>query len=493
MPPALSSPLFATDFEVNTQPIGPDSAPKPLRVGLLGLGTVGAGTFAVLARNQALIAARAGRPIHITLVAVRNTGRAARIVGQGMVLSSVPSIAQPRVSATQARSGQAVMLVNDPFAVVNHPDIDVVVEAIGGSTLAKALVLQAIAQGKHVVTANKALLAEHGAEVFAAALSKGVIVAYEGAVAVSIPIIKALREGLSANRVEWLAGIVNGTSNHVLSAMGQDGVGFEAALRQAQALGYAEADPAFDVEGTDAAHKLALLASNAFGVHVPFDAIHVEGITQLDASDMDCAARLGMVVKLLAIAREAEQSLELRVHPVLLPADHLLAQVNGSMNAVMVKGDASGVTMYYGAGAGGEQTGSAVIADLVDVARASDLSAHQRVPYLGFAHEAMRSLPVQGIKQVQSCHCLRMTFKTASREQQSEQVSALKNLLTQHGLVVERCEVFALAESGGSAAVLLTQAAPEGQLHKALAAWAQQTEQSQATAPVRVLRVGFGY
>jgi homoserine dehydrogenase len=480
MSTALSKPLFATNF-----------AQKPLRVGLLGLGTVGSGTFAVLERNQALIAARAGRPIRITMVAVRNTARAARLVSQGMVLGAAPSCAQPRLSATQARAGQSVMLVNNPFAVVNHPDIDVVVEAIGGTTVAKTLVLQAIAQGKHVVTANKALLAEHGDEVFAAARAQGVIVAYEGAVAVSIPIIKALREGLSANRIEWVAGIVNGTSNFILTAMRDQGQSFEAALAKAQALGYAEANPALDVEGTDAAHKLALLASNAFGVHVPFKSIHVEGITALKPLDMACALALGYVIKLLAIAKQTDDAIELRVHPVLLPENHLLAQVNASMNAVMVKGDASGVTMYCGAGAGAEQTGSAVIADLVDVARAQNLHAHQRVPYLGFEPQAMRELAVRQISEVPSGDYLRVEFSAASPAQQASDLTRLVDVLTQHGLVIERREVFDLSESSPCAgtAVLLTEPAPEACVRKAVAAWEQLAG---GPGQVHVLRVGFG-
>ena len=490
MPTALSASLFATDFKANALQAAPALVPKPHRVGLLGLGTVGSGTFSVLERNQALIAARAGRSIQITMVAVRDTARAARIVGQGMVLSTVPNRVQPRVSATQARTGQSVLLVNDPFAVVNHPDIDVVVEAIGGTTLAKALVLQAIAQGKHVVSANKALLAEHGDEVFAAARARGVIVAYEGAVAVSIPIIKALREGLSANRIEWVAGIVNGTSNFILSAMRDEGQGFDAALASAQAQGFAEADPAFDVEGIDAAHKLALLASNAFGVKVPFDQIYIEGITALTPQDMACAKALGYVIKLLAIAKQADGGVELRVHPVLLPQAHMLAQVNTSMNAVMVKGDASGVTMYYGAGAGSEQTGSAVIADLVDVARAQNLPPHQRVPALGFEPRAMRSAPGKPMVNVQSRHCLRIRLPLTSAAQPAQLLTRLTDTLTRHGVAIEHSEVFDLTDTPDRhpIAVLLTQAAPDGLLRKALADWDHCTH---AAYPVRVLRVGF--
>ena len=308
-----------------------------------------------------------------------------------------------------------VELVDDPFLVVNHPGIDVVVEVIGGTTIARDLVLQAIANGKHVVTANKALLAVHGTEIFAAAQAQGVVVAYEGAVAVSIPIIKALREGLTANHIEWIAGIINGTTNYILSEMKDKGVSFADALADAQAKGYAEADPAFDVEGVDAAHKLTLLASNAFGVPIQFDKVHVEGITQLDAADVAFAERLGYRVKLLGIARRNPQGLELRVHPTLVAAEHLLAQVHGSMNAVMVKSDAAGVTMYYGAGAGSEQTASAVIADLVDLARSSSLVQRHRVPSLAFQHHAIVELPVAAIDDVETAYYLRLDVASLSR------------------------------------------------------------------------------
>ena len=372
--------------------IAPVQAIAPLRVGMLGLGTVGMGTYTVLRRNAELIAARTGRPIEIVMVAVRNLARAARLVDE-----------------------EEVELVDDPFLVVNHPDIDVVVEVIGGTTTARDLVLQAIANGKHVVTANKALLAVHGTEIFAAAQAQGVVVAYEGAVAVSIPIIKALREGLTANRIEWIIGIINGTTNYILSEMKDKGASFADALADAQAKGYAEADPAFDVEGVDAAHKLTLLASNAFGVPIQFDKVHVEGITQLDAVDVAFAQRLGYCVKLLGIAKRNPQGLELRVHPTLVAANHLLAQVNGSMNAVMVKSDAAGVTMYYGAGAGSEQTASAVIADLVDLARSSSIVHRYRVPSLAFQHNAIVALPVAAIEEVETAYYLRFDVARLSR------------------------------------------------------------------------------
>ncbi len=405
------------------------SAPiAPLRVGMLGLGTVGAGTYQVLQRNADLIAARTGRRIQIMMVAVRNLARAADIVGPD------------------------VQLVDDPFAVVCHPDIDVVVEVIGGTAIARELVLQAIAHGKQVVTANKALLAEHGTEIFAAAQAQGVAVAYEGAVAVSIPIIKALREGLTANRIEWVAGIINGTTNYILSAMKERGVSFADALADAQRLGYAEADPAFDVLGVDAAHKLTLLASNAFGVPLQFDKVHVEGITQLEAVDVAFAARLGYAVKLLGIARRGPQGLELRVHPTLLPATHLLAQVHGAMNAVMVKSDAAGVTLYYGAGAGSEQTASAVIADLVDLARSGHAAQPHRVPALAFQPGDISALPVTPIAEVKTAHYLRLDVAQVART-----LPAVFEQLANAGVRVQQLDVLEHpADPTLSAVVVLT-------------------------------------
>jgi len=361
------------------------AAMRPLRVGMIGIGTVGGGTWTVLQRNQALIAARAGRGIEIVAVAARNLARAAGVL--------------------QGAAG--VELTDDPLRVATHPDVDVLVEVAGGTGPARDWVLAAIAHGKHVVTANKALLAVHGQEIFAAAQQHGVTVAYEGAVAVSLPIIKALREGLTANRIDWVAGIINGTSNFILTRMREDGVGFDAALAEAQALGYAEADPAFDVDGVDAAHKATLLAANAFGMPVRFGQAHIEGIRALQALDVACAKQLGFRIKLLGIARRQQDGVELRVHPALVPAQHLLAQVDGSMNGVLVKGDASGVTMYYGAGAGAEQTASAVIADLVDVGRLAPGAASQhRVPALAF--HTQQDLPVLPIADVRTAQYLRV-------------------------------------------------------------------------------------
>ena len=394
----------------------PAAAMRPLRVGMIGIGTVGAGTFRVLARNQAEIAGRAGRGIKMVVVCARSLARAMGVVGK------------------------EVALTNDPMQVATHPEVDVLVEAAGGTGPARDWVLAAIRAGKHVVTANKALLAEHGNEIFAAARQHGVAVAYEGAVAVSIPIVKALREGLTANRIEWVAGIINGTTNFILSKMRDEGVGFAEALAQAQALGYAEADPTFDIEGLDAAHKISLLAANAFGMPVRFADAQVEGITALQGLDVACAEQLGFRIKLLGVAKRRKdgdaEGVELRVQPALVPATHLLAHVNGSMNAVMVKGDASGVTMYYGAGAGSEQTASAVIADLVDVARLQGTPAAQRVPHLGFHPEAVdEQLAVLPRAAVHTRHYLRVPVHSA---QQIEAVGAW--LAAQH-VPVQRVEL----------------------------------------------------
>ncbi|MED5621090.1 homoserine dehydrogenase [Ideonella sp. BN130291] len=371
----------------------PDATPAPrppLRVGLLGIGVVGSGTARVLVRNRELIAGRAGRTIDLLMVAARNLPRARALVGPD------------------------VEVLADAMRVVRHPQIDVVVEAIGGCTVARELVLEAIAHGKHVVTANKALLSEHGCEIFAAAQARGVMVAFEGAVAVSIPIVKALREGLAANRVESVAGIVNGTSNFVLTKMRGRGLSFDKALHEAQRLGYAEADPAFDVDGIDAAHKLVLLASIAFGTPVRLDAVHVEGIRALQAEDHHHAEQLGYRIKLLAVARRHAEGLELRVQPTLLPASTLLAQVDGAMNGVMVHSDAAGVTFYYGAGAGSEQTASAVIADLVDVARLADALPVQRVPALGRQLHVMAAVPALQVDELPTRNYLRLPVDDAA-------------------------------------------------------------------------------
>ncbi len=357
---------------------------KPINVGLLGIGTVGGGTWTVLTRNQEEITRRAGRPIRITAVADRNLEHA------------------------RALTGGQVKLTDDAFSLVRDPDIDIIVELIGGYTVARDLVLAAIENGKHVVTANKALLAVHGNEIFAAAQKKGVMVAFEAAVAGGIPIIKALREGLSANRIQWIAGIINGTTNFILSEMRDKGHSFDAVLHEAQKLGYAEADPTFDIEGIDAAHKATLMASIAFGIPVQFDKAYVEGITKLQAKDIRYAEQLGYRIKLLGIAKRKENGIELRVHPTLIPSKRLIANVEGAMNAVLVQGDAVGATLYYGKGAGAEPTASSVIADLVDVTRLHTADKHHRVPHLAFQPDQLTDLPILPIDEVETAYYLRM-------------------------------------------------------------------------------------
>ncbi|WP_043481209.1 homoserine dehydrogenase [Janthinobacterium sp. HH01] len=361
---------------------------KPIKIGLLGVGNVGGGTFDVLARNQEEIRRRAGRGIEVVAVSARNLERA------------------------KTRTGGKVKVVADPFDIVNDPEIDIVVELIGGYDQAKALVLQAIANGKHVVTANKALLAVHGNEIFAAAQAKGVMVAFEAAVAGGIPIIKALREGLTANRIEWLAGIINGTTNFILSEMRDKGLDFATVLKQAQELGYAEADPTFDIEGVDAAHKASIMSAIAFGIPVQFDKAHVEGISKLNAIDIRYAEQLGYRIKLLGIAKRAKvngvEGVELRVHPTLIPSKRLIANVEGAMNAVLVHGDAVGATLYYGKGAGSEPTASAVIADLVDITRLATADAEHRVPHLAFQPNAMTDIEILPMAEITTSYYLRM-------------------------------------------------------------------------------------
>jgi homoserine dehydrogenase len=357
---------------------------KPIQVGLLGIGTVGSGTFEVLKRNQEEIRRRAGRGIEITMVADLDTARAKAVVGEG------------------------VKVVADAREVIANPDIDIVIELIGGYGIAKALVMEAISAGKHVVTANKALLAVHGTEIFAAASQRGVMVAFEAAVAGGIPIIKALREGLSANRIQWIAGIINGTTNFILSEMRDKGLDFDVVLKEAQRLGYAEADPSFDIEGVDAAHKATIMSAIAFGIPVQFNKAHVEGITKLSATDIRYAEQLGYRIKLLGITKRAPKGIELRVHPSLVPSKRLIANVEGAMNAVVVQGDAVGTTLYYGKGAGSEPTASAVIADLVDVTRLHTADPHHRVPHLAFQPDAMSDLPVLPMSEVVTSYYLRL-------------------------------------------------------------------------------------
>ena len=357
---------------------------KPINVGLLGIGTVGGGTFTVLQRNADEIARRAGRPIRITVVADKNLELAKKV------------------------TGGKCRVTDDAFSVVSDPEVDIVIELIGGYGVAKELVMKAIANGKHVVTANKALLATYGNEIFKAAQDKGVMVAFEAAVAGGIPIIKALREGLTANRIEWIAGIINGTTNFILSEMRDKGLSFDTVLKEAQRLGYAEADPTFDIEGVDAAHKITILSALAFGIPMQFDKAYIEGISKLDAIDIKYAEQLGYRIKLLGITKRTPEGVELRVHPTLIPTKRLIANVEGAMNAVLVQGDAVGATLYYGKGAGAEPTASAVIADLVDVTRMHTADPENRVPHLAFQPNAMADLKILPMDEVQTSYYLRL-------------------------------------------------------------------------------------
>jgi homoserine dehydrogenase len=357
---------------------------KPINVGLLGIGTVGGGTFAVLRRNREEIARRAGCAITMKMVADKDMGRAKALVGDQAIVTG------------------------DANDVVNHPDIDIVVELIGGITIAKDLILKAIGNGKHVVTANKALLAQHGNEIFAAAQKQQVTVAFEGAVGGGIPIIKSLREGLTANRIEWIAGIINGTSNFILSEMREKGASFNDVLKEAQRLGFAEADPTFDIEGVDAAHKLTIMAAIGFGIPTQFSSVYIEGISGLTREDIQYAEELGYRIKLLGIAKRKPLGIELRVHPTLIPVRRLIANVEGVMNAILVMGDVVGQTMYYGAGAGAEPTASAVVADLVDVARMLTADPEHRVPHLAFQPDQLSDVAILPIGAVETSYYLRL-------------------------------------------------------------------------------------
>ncbi len=358
---------------------------KPVKVGLLGLGTVGGGTVNVLQRNAEEITRRAGRGIVISHASARD-------------------INKPRICDTQG-----IQLTENPIGVVTDPDISIVVELIGGDTLARELVLKAIANGKHVVTANKALIAKHGNEIFSAAQKKGVMVAFEAAVAGGIPIIKAIREGLSGNNIEWLAGIINGTGNFILTEMRDKQRDFDSVLAEAQRLGYAEADPTFDVEGIDAAHKLTILASIAFGIPLQFEKAYTEGISKITREDVDYATELGFSIKHLGVTRRTEKGIELRVHPTLIPKRRLIANVDGVMNAVLVNGDAVGPTLYYGAGAGAEPTASAVVADIVDVVRVLTTDPENRVPHLAFQPESLSDTPILPIEEIETAYYLRLS------------------------------------------------------------------------------------
>jgi len=422
---------------------------KPIQVGLLGMGTVGSGTFNVLKRNQEEIKRRAGRGIEITMVADLDVDRARSLAGPG------------------------VNVVNDARAVIANPDIDIVVELIGGYGVAKALVMEAIDAGKHVVTANKALLAVHGTEIFAAASAKGVMVAFEAAVAGGIPIIKALREGLTANSIQWIAGIINGTTNFILSEMRDKGLDFDVVLKEAQRLGYAEADPAFDIEGVDAAHKVTMMSAIAFGIPVQFDKAHVEGITQLTGTDIRYAEQLGYRIKLLGITRRTEAGIELRVHPTLVPSKRLIANVEGAMNAVVVQGDAVGTTLYYGKGAGSEPTASAVIADLVDVTRLHTADPHHRVPHLAFQPDAMSDLQVLPMSEVVTSYYLRL--RVADEAGVLAKVTGLlaDADISIDALLQRRAEEVSADLPGAGAAstdlIILTHETREGVMNRALA------------------------
>ncbi|MEN9843396.1 MAG: Homoserine dehydrogenase [Pseudomonadota bacterium] len=418
---------------------------KPIQVGLLGIGTVGSGTFNVLKRNQEEIQRRAGRGIAITMVADLDVARAQSIVGEG------------------------VTVVSDARQIIANPDIDIVIELIGGYGIAKALVMEAISAGKHVVTANKALLAVHGTEIFAAASAKGVMVAFEAAVAGGIPIIKALREGLTANRIQWLAGIINGTTNFILSEMRDKGLDFEVVLKEAQRLGYAEADPTFDIEGVDAAHKATLMSAIAYGIPVQFDKAYVEGITQLGAADIKYAEQLGYRIKLLGIAKRQANGIELRVHPSLVPAKRLIANVEGAMNAVVVHGDAVGTTLYYGKGAGSEPTASAVIADLVDITRLHTADPQNRVPHLAFQPGALSDLPVLPMSEVVTSYYLRLRVAD-----QAGVLAKVTGLLADAGISIDALLQREADEVGGEGStqtdlIILTHDTKEGTMNAAIA------------------------
>ncbi|MCK6420972.1 MAG: homoserine dehydrogenase [Aquabacterium sp.] len=415
---------------------------KPIQVGLLGIGTVGSGTFKVLSRNQTEIRRRAGRGIEIAMVADLDVARARSIVGEG------------------------VEVVSDARAVIANPAIDIVVELIGGYGIARLLVMEAIAAGKHVVTANKALLAVHGTEIFAAARAKGVIVAFEAAVAGGIPIIKALREGLTANRIEWIAGIINGTTNFILSEMRDKGLDFAVVLKEAQRLGYAEADPTFDIEGIDAGHKVTIMSAIAFGIPVQFDKAHVEGITKLQAADIRYAEQLGYRIKLLGITRRRDEGIELRVHPTLVPAKRLIANVEGAMNAVVVQGDAVGTTLYYGKGAGAEPTASAVVADLVDITRLHTADPDHRVPHLAFQPDELHDTPILPIEQVVTSFYLRLQVAD-----QAGVLSRITTILAERDISIDAVLQRESAEGEKQTdLIILTHDTVEGHMCAALAA-----------------------
>ena len=438
---------------------------KPFQVGLLGAGVVGGGTFAVLQRNQEEIRRRAGREIRITHIADVDLARARAVA-----------------------AGGSAEVGSDARALIARPELDAVIELIGGTTVARMLVLEAIQAGKHVVTANKALLAVHGTEIFAAARENGVVVAFEAAVAGGIPIIKALREGLTANRIEWIAGIINGTTNFVLSEMREKRIDFAAALAEAQRLGYAEADPTFDIAGIDAAPKATIVSAIAVGVPVQFAKAYVEGIDELQAADIAYAEQLGYRIKLLAITKRRASSggrtpgIELRVHPTLVPTRRLIANVEGAMNAVMVQGDAVGTTLYYGKGAGAEPTASAVIADLVDIARLATADPDHRVPHLAFQPAAVQDLGVLPIDEVVTAFYLRLQVAD-----ETGVLARITGILAEHGISID-----ALLQRPGEAGageartdvIILTHDTVEGRMTAAIAKM-----QALPTVLARIVRI----
>lgn len=414
---------------------------KPVKIGLLGLGTVGQGTWSVLNRNAQEITRRAGRGIVISCAAVRNLEKARALDYTGLTLTTQPE------------------------TLISDPDIEVVVELMGGYEPARTLVLSAIANGKHVVTANKALIALHGNEIFDAAQKKGVMVAFEPAVAGGIPIIKAIREGLSGNRIQWLAGIINGTGNFILTEMREKGRDFDEVLAEAQALGYAEADPTFDVEGIDAAHKLTILASIAFGVPLQFESVYTEGIGALSLKDVEYASQLGYRIKHLGIARQKAGSIELRVHPTLIPQDRLIANVNGVMNAVLVNSDAVGATLYYGAGAGSEPTASAVVADIIDVVRTLTADPENRVPHLAFQADALSHQPVLSMADVETAYYLRL-----DADDSVGVMADVTRILSDHNISIESIlQKEPAADRTSVPVILLTHQVKDGAMNKAIA------------------------
>ncbi len=435
---------------------------KPVKVGVLGLGTVGGGTVNVLKRNAAEIARRAGREITITRASTRDLERS-------------------RICDTQG-----IALTTDPYEIVNDPEIEIVLELIGGETIAKDLVLKAIENGKHVVTANKALIALHGNEIFEKASAKGVMVAFEAAVAGGIPIIKAIREGLSGNQIEWVAGIINGTGNFILTEMHDKGRDFADVLAEAQALGYAEADPTFDVEGIDAAHKLTILASIAFGIPLQFDKVYTEGITQITRDDVDYAEALGYRIKHLGIARKTSEGIELRVHPTLIPARRLIANVDGVMNAILVKGDAVGPTLYYGAGAGAEPTASSVVADVIDVVRAMTSDPENRVPHLAFQPNALVDIPMLSAEQINTAYYLRL-----NAEDRPGVLADITRILALHDISIEAIIQKEPHENEKSVPIImLTQNTLESEMNAAITVIEQLTTVTGKVCRIRLETLG---